>query len=423
MGSGPSASGELFSVQTNGDEIWIQNSYKTDIQVVADRMYGPDVERKGAERIRKSAMLTKSVGTEDRDNLIVDSRNENHTWVYRFQTHPVVAPSRGNKWKPEVITMRYVAGETYWTHPCPRIEVTQPLRETPIPGSNPSLEELAASTCKFKRNCQIVAKKTRDTAETLDQWREYLQDTHRPAVLVSKGVSAGATVVGAVMLFFPPTMIAGAVTMIGGAVVGGGAAVGDVSVNTSNSTSAQKESEAFTKSLWDLEDEAEVLSDEIATFAQTNKVTVDGASWLISKEIVTGGLRVAGGILELTNLVPKTMQITEFAGTAMTAGTGGGGLGVSATQGIAITGEALEGGLVAGTSTVSRTAALSGAQLAGKVLGVAAAVVSVGDLVYSIGWQGNPTADGIRDLAKAMQEKADEIEENAEKMIAAESRS
>lgn len=123
MGSGPSASGKLFSVQTNGANIWIKNLHDSDIQVVADKKYGPDVVRVGQDQIKKSDMLTKSVSTEDRDNLIVDSKNKDHTWAYRFQAQPVDDP-----WlvKPEIITMWYVAGETYWTHRCPRIEVIQP---------------------------------------------------------------------------------------------------------------------------------------------------------------------------------------------------------------------------------------------------------------------------------------------------------
>lgn len=114
----------MLCVQTNGDNLWFTNRSKAEDMVLVCYRYqgGQPTDRIGVERIKKNTLLTKTDCC--RMDVLDDQANQDGKIQYKFMAWPEDPKNLGKAlggWKPEVVTMEYKKGETYYGHKCPRM--------------------------------------------------------------------------------------------------------------------------------------------------------------------------------------------------------------------------------------------------------------------------------------------------------------
>lgn len=118
MGSGPSAEAWFLRLQTNGDVIWLTNKQPERVNVVCYRYKGGQVTAKmGDEWVDGRKTLAKP---ECRLDVIEDAANRDGKIQYKFMIWPEDRQA-SDGYRPEIITMEYKQGHTYWKHKAPHI--------------------------------------------------------------------------------------------------------------------------------------------------------------------------------------------------------------------------------------------------------------------------------------------------------------
>jgi len=111
MGSGPSVSGDLFWVQTNGNKTWVKNTSSGDLLVRTSRFIDDKFERDlRVDRVVEGRTLEGEAYTD----VIDDQKNASQTISYKIE-----ARKRDDHAIRETITVKYKLDEKYFGYRAP----------------------------------------------------------------------------------------------------------------------------------------------------------------------------------------------------------------------------------------------------------------------------------------------------------------